>query len=47
MRMQYIISHRVNPITHRGYLLVAHTGFSGNGTERGTGAYSLISSERH
>ena len=34
--MQYIISHRVHPSTHKGYLVVAHTSFGGNtSTERG------------
>lgn len=32
----YIISNRVHPTTHKGYLLVAHTSFAGNNsTERG------------
>ena len=31
---QYIVMHRVHPISHKGYMLVAHTafkGFSGRG----------------
>ena len=29
MQYQYIIVHRVHPITHKGYLLIAHTAFKG------------------
>lgn len=31
----YIISHRVHPSTLQGYLLVAHTAFHGDGSDRG------------
>lgn len=34
--MKYIISHRIHPTTHKGYLVVAHTSFGGNtGSDRG------------
>ncbi|KAI7946805.1 hypothetical protein MJO29_011332 [Puccinia striiformis f. sp. tritici] len=31
----YIMSHRVHPSTHEGYLLVAHTAFHGDSNDRG------------
>jgi glycogen debranching enzyme len=34
---KYIISHRVHPSTLQGYLLVAHTAFHGDGSDRGHG----------
>ncbi|CAH7670497.1 amylo-1,6-glucosidase [Phakopsora pachyrhizi] len=32
---EYIMAHRVHPTTNFGYLLVAHTAFSGNSNDRG------------
>ncbi|KAI5477588.1 glycogen debranching enzyme, glycoside hydrolase family 13 protein [Pseudohyphozyma bogoriensis] len=32
----YITSHRVNPVTHKGYLLVAHTAFHSGSKARGS-----------
>lgn len=32
---QYIVVHRVQPVTQKGYLLVAHTAFSGGSKDRG------------
>lgn len=32
----YIMAHRVHPYTHEGYLLVAHTAFHGDSSDRGT-----------
>lgn len=32
---EYIMSHRVHPSTHEGYLLVAHTAFHGDSKDRG------------
>ncbi|MBW0479917.1 hypothetical protein O181_019632 [Austropuccinia psidii MF-1] len=32
----YIIAHRVHPITHEGYLLIAHTAFHGKSNDRGS-----------
>jgi glycogen debranching enzyme len=26
---QYIMVHRVHPVTHKGYMLIAHTAFPG------------------
>lgn len=33
--LQYIVIHRVQPSTQKGYLLVAHTAFSKGSKDRG------------
>ena len=38
--IQYIMLHRVHPITHKGYMLVAHTAFKGF-SGRGWGMYPV------
>lgn len=31
---EYVTAHRVNPVTHKGYLLIARTAFSGGGSKQ-------------
>lgn len=41
---QYVTAHRVNPVTHKGYLLVARTAFSaGGGKGKGDGEAESVS----
>lgn len=39
--VQYIVLHRVQPITQKGYLLVAHTAFSKGWKGRGNSTWYL------
>lgn len=35
LRKQYIVLHRVQPATQKGYILVAHTAFQKGSKDRG------------
>src|SRR6266576_3458675 len=39
--LQYIVIHRVQPATQRGYLLVAHTAFKRGSRDRGHSEYEI------
>lgn len=44
---QYIVVHRVQPNTQKGYILVAHTAFSKGSKDRGFSTFGLISIDQH
>lgn len=40
IRIKYIVLHRVQPLTQKGYILIAHTAFHKGDTARGYSGYT-------